>query len=204
MARIRPLNDAELVQRGVTLPDIAQPSGISLNNCMRTMARKPGLVEAMQRLALVVMLDPSSVPAELKWLVAHVVSNAAGCRYCTAHTVYNGVRRTNIETAKIDSVWEFRTNALFSAAERAALELALAAGSAPPEVTDAHFAELAQHYSEDQIVDLVAVIAHFGWFNRWNDTIQSDLEDSSVRFGAAHAVARGWKVDGDDPEPSRN
>lgn len=204
MARIRPLNDAELVQRGVTLPDIAQPSGISLNNCLRTMARKPGLVEAMQRLAQVVMLDPGNVPAELKWLVAHVVSNAAGCRYCTAHTLYNGVRRTNIETAKIDSVWEFRTNALFSAAERAALELALAAGSAPPAVTDAHFTELAQHYSEDQIVELVAVIAHFGWFNRWNDTMQSDLEDSSARFGAAHEVALGWKMGGDDPVSSKN
>ena len=199
MARVRPLNDAELVQRGVALPDAAHPGGIALNNCLRTMARKPGLVDAMQRLAQVVMLDPGSVPAELKWLVAHVVSNAAGCRYCTAHTVYNGARRTNLESAKIDAVWEFRSNALFSAAERAALELAVAAGTAPPAVTDAHFAELAGHYSEDQIVELVAVIAHFGWFNRWNDTMQSDLEDSPARFGAAHAVARGCKMGGDDP-----
>ncbi|MFN0161714.1 MAG: carboxymuconolactone decarboxylase family protein [Burkholderiales bacterium] len=198
MARIRPLDDAELLQRGIALPDAVQPTGISLNNCLRTMARKPGLVEAMHRLAQVVMLDPGSVPAELKWLVAHVVSNAAGCRYCTAHTVYNGARRTTLAQEKIDAVWEFRTNAMFSAAERAALELSLAAGSAPPTVTDAHFAELSRHFSEDQIVEIVAVIAYFGWFNRWNDTMQSDLESGPLQFKSAHAVASGWRPDKSD------
>jgi len=198
MARIRPLDDPELLQRGIALPDAAQPTGISLNNSLRTMARKPGLVEAIQRVTQVVMLNPGNVSAELKWLIAHVVSNAAGCRYCTAHTVYNAARRTTLAQDKIDAVWEFRTNAMFSSAERAALELSLVAGSAPPTVTDAHFAELSLHFSEDQIVEIVAVIAHFGWFNRWNDIMQSELESGPLQFKSAHSVASGWRPDKSD------
>ncbi len=195
MARVQPLSDDELAERGIDVQGVQKTSGIPLNNCFRTMARKPGLLTAIQRLASAVMLEPSSVPAELKWMVAHVVSNAAGCRYCTAHTVYNGALRTSLATEKIDTVWEYRSNPLFTDAERAALELALAAGSAPPAVTNAHFVELRKYYDDDQIIDIVAVIAHFGWFNRWNDTIGSDLEESPLQFRAAHAVARGWPVD---------
>ena len=63
-----------------------------------------------------------------------------------------------------------------TAAERAALNLALAAGGCPPSVTDAHFDELKKHFSEDAIIEMVSVIAFFGWLNRWNDTLATQLE----------------------------
>jgi hypothetical protein len=51
---------------------------------------------------------------------------------------------------------------------------------------------LAPHFDEDQIVELVAVISLFGWLNRWNDTMATDLEDEPLAFGTDHLAARGW------------
>ena len=48
--------------------------------------------------------------------------------------------------------------------------------------------------SEEGIVEIVAVIALFGWLNRWNDTFASDLEDAPRAFAEAHLAARGWSV----------
>jgi alkylhydroperoxidase family enzyme len=77
-------------------------------------------------------------------------------------------------------------------AERAALNLALAAGGCPPSVTDEHFVELKTHFSEDAIIEIVSVIALFGWQNRWNDTLATQLEEHPLEFARAHLAASGW------------
>jgi len=38
------------------------------------------------------------------------------------------------------------------------------------------------------------VISLFGWLNRWNDTMASDLEPAPLAFAGAHLVARGWSA----------
>lgn len=54
------------------------------------------------------------------------------------------------------AVW--RDSDLFSPAERAALALAEAMTVTPVDIPDALFAELRDHYSEEQIVELAATI----------------------------------------------
>ena len=54
------------------------------------------------------------------------------------------------------AVW--RDSDLFSPAERAALALAEAMTVTPADIPDALFAELRDHYSEEQIVELAATI----------------------------------------------
>ena len=41
-------------------------------------------------------------------------------------------------------------------------------------VDDALFAELKQHYTEPQIVELTAAIGLFNYFNRFNDALQME------------------------------
>jgi hypothetical protein len=77
---------------------------------------------------------------------------------------------------KIDALWEFQTSPLYSEAERAALRVAAGGGHAPPTVTDEDMEELKRHFSEEQVVEIVAVIALFGFNNRWNDIMKTDLE----------------------------
>ena len=81
-----------------------------------------------------------------------------------------------------------------SAAERAALRVAQSAAQVPNAVTDQDFAELKRYYSDEQIVDIVAVIALFGFLNRFNDTMATELESSPLEAGRRFLAERGWTV----------
>jgi len=41
-------------------------------------------------------------------------------------------------------------------------------------------------------VEIVGVIAMFGFLNRWNDTFATPLEDEPLEFGQKHLAAHGW------------
>ncbi len=95
---------------------------------------------------------------------------------------------------KIAAAFEFDTSPLFSDAERAALGLAYAASVVPNDATDEHFSELRKHFDEGEIVEIMAVIALFGWLNRWNDTMATTLEPEPVAFARTHLTAQGWEI----------
>jgi alkylhydroperoxidase family enzyme len=156
------------------------------------MARKPRIFRAYRDLHTAVMMDDGEVPKSLKFLVACVVSTAAGDPYCAAHNAENAAHIANVPIAKVEALPLFRTSPLFPPAERAALELASAAGACPPRVTDAHFAELGKHYSEDAAAEIVAVIALLGWLNRWNITLATRIEDEALAFARKHLAPSGW------------
>jgi uncharacterized peroxidase-related enzyme len=161
-------------------------------NSWLTMARRPKVLRAYRDLHTAVMMDEGEVPKSLKFMVAEVVSNAAGDSYCAAHNAQNAASIGDTPAEKVEALWQFRTSPLFTRAERAALSLALAAGSHPPSVTDAHFVELKKHYSEDAITEIVAVIALLGWLNRWVQTVATPLEDSALAFANKHLAPSGW------------
>ena len=50
------------------------------------------------------------------------------------------------------------------------------AGVVPNEVTDQDFDRLKRYFSDDEITEIVAVIAMFGFLNRWNTTLETSLE----------------------------
>ncbi len=102
--------------------------------------------------------------------------------------------RLGIAENKFDAVWDYRTSPLFSEAERVAIEFTVAASSQPNEVTDELFERLKQHWTDGQIVEIVGVIALFGFPNRWNDTMATPLEEEPARVGEKHLAKRGWSV----------
>src|SRR5438445_744050 len=75
--------------------------------------------------------------------------------------------------------------------ERAALRVAQGAAQVPNDVTDADFGELRRHYSDGQIVDIVAVISLFGFLNRFNDTMATELEASPIEASKRFLAPRG-------------
>ena len=162
-------------------------------NSVLIMQRKPALVKALRGLLGTIWDPQSEVDRGFKRLVAHVASRAAGCQYCMAHTA-GGSLRFGIEEKKLEAVWEFRTSPLFSEAERVALDFAIAAASVPNGVTDEMFAELRRHWSEDQIVEIVGVIAVFGFLNRWNDTMGTPLEAEPIEIGTKFLAPHGWSA----------
>ena len=191
MPRIEPLRREDLAQYESTFRSIEESLGV-LPNSTLTMARKPELMEAFARLNAVVMGE-GAVSGGLKQMVAAVVSSAAGCRYCQAHTSHVAERR-GVDADKLAALWEYETSSLFSPGERAALRVAQHAGFTPNAVTDDDFVELRRHFSDDEIVEIVAVIANFGFLNRWNDTMATELERSPLVWATDHLQHHGWQV----------
>jgi alkylhydroperoxidase family enzyme len=83
---------------------------------------------------------------------------------------------------------------LYSESERATLDFALAAASVPNAVTDQMFTELRKHWIEEQIVEIVGVIALFGFLNRWNDTMVTPLEDEPIEVAEQYLARGGWRM----------
>jgi uncharacterized peroxidase-related enzyme len=143
-------------------------------NSIQTMVRRPNIVRAFMQLNQAVLYE-GSVGEELKMLVSLIASQVAGCRYCQAHMA-NLSKIYHSSEEKISQVWEFETSELFNAAERAALRLAYFGAMSPSQVEQKHFDELSKHFDESQIVEIVASISLFGFLNRWNDTMATEIE----------------------------
>ena len=133
------------------------------------------------------------MPRDLKWFAAHVVSVSAGCQYCAAHTGENTVI-SDMPAKKVEAVWEYETSDLFTDAERIVLKIAQCVAQVPNAVTDEDFGELRHHWDDEQVVEIVAAISTFGFFNRWNDTLATELEASPLQFAQDHLSDAGWSI----------
>jgi uncharacterized peroxidase-related enzyme len=162
-------------------------------NSMLILQRKPRIAKALSQLGQAIWDPESEVDRGFKRLVGHVASRAAGCSYCMAHTA-EGALLFGVEERRLAAVWEFRTSPLFTEAERVALDFALAAASVPNDVTDELFAEMRKHWSENQIVEIAAVVAYFGFLNRWNDTMGTPLEAEPLAAGEKYLAGHGWSA----------
>lgn len=111
-----------------------------------------------------------------------------------------GALRSGIKEEKLDHVWEYKTSRLYSEAEGVALDFAIAAASQPNEVTDELFDEMKRHWSEGQIVEIIALVSYFGFMNRYNDTLATPLEDEPIEVARKHAAKHGWKLGKHEPE----
>jgi uncharacterized peroxidase-related enzyme len=159
-------------------------------NSILTMQRRPAIAAAFMGLNRAILYE-GTVPEELKMLVSLIASQAAGCRYCQAHMAnLSSIYRAS--DAKIRAVWEFEASPLFSAGERAALRLAYKASLVPNEASRADFDELKKHFDDGQIVEIVASIALFGYLNRWNDTMATDLEQRALDVATRAISSVGW------------
>lgn len=166
------------------------PLGVVPNSVL-TMQRRPKIARAFTELNKAVMENLGRVTAEQKRLIGFIASRVSGCRYCQAHTIL-GAERFGATQARLAAIWDYRTSPLFSAAEKAAFDFAVAAAAVPNAVTPEIGGELRRHWSDDEIVEIVAVVALFGYLNRWNDSMATTLEDKGVSAGERHLAAKGW------------
>jgi uncharacterized peroxidase-related enzyme len=192
MTRVPPLKPE---QAGPELRDAMERQREQLGivpESLMTMALRPAIAAAWAKLAGEVT-GPGTVDRGLKQLVAYVSSATHGCRYCQAHTGQKAAR-FGVDPDKLRNAFAFETSDLFDDAEREALRLAYHASLVPNEVTDEQFERLRRHFTDEQIVEIVAVIAMFGWLNRWNDTFATTLEPSPLEWAREEIASSGWDV----------
>lgn len=162
-------------------------------NSVLTMQRRPAIAKAFIQLNKAVMDNRGRVTSDLKRLIGYLASLTAGCRYCQAHTI-RAADRYGASAEKLAHVWDFRTHPAFSEAERAALEFAVAASMIPNAVDDVISQNLHAHWDDGEIVEMLGVIALFGYLNRWNDSMGTTLEGPAAESGRQFLGGQGWTV----------
>ena len=160
-------------------------------NSLFTMARRPDILRAFSEL-ITRIWRTGTVPVGLKPLIAIVASTAAGCRYCQAHETVDAKMR-GVDEAKIAEIWDFERSPRYSEAERAALRFARDASVVPNAVTPEHFAHLPRPWHDGEFVELLSVVGLFGFLNRWNDSMATDLEEIPTAFAGRTIGPHGWE-----------
>lgn len=160
-------------------------------NSVLTMQHRPAISKAFINLNKAVMANEGRVTSALKRMIAWVSSNSTGCRYCQAHAI-RAAERYGAEQEQLDNIWEYRTHAAFSEAERAALDFSLQASQVPNGVDAEIKARLYKHWNEGEIVEMLGVISLFGYLNRWNDSMGTSIEEGAVESGDQYLGKHGW------------
>lgn len=162
-------------------------------NSVKTMHHRPKIAYAFIEMNKAVMENNGRVTSALKRLMAYISSNAAGCRYCEAHAI-RAAERYGAEKEQLENIWEYKSHPAFSVAERAALDFALASSTIPNSVSDEIADKLRKHWNEGEIVEMLGVMALFGYLNRWNDSMGTEMEGGAIESGEKFLAKAGWSV----------
>ncbi|MEL6674802.1 MAG: carboxymuconolactone decarboxylase family protein [Bacteroidota bacterium] len=160
-------------------------------NSLFTMMHRPRIAMAFQEMNRAVMENKGRVTSALKRQLAYLASMTAGCRYCEAHAI-RAAERYGSEQDKLNHIWEYKTYPAFTEAERAVFDFAIAAASIPNAVDDEIAERLREHWDEGEIVEILGVVALFGYLNRWNDSMGTQLEEPAAEDGNKYLSKKGW------------
>jgi AhpD family alkylhydroperoxidase len=125
------------------------------------------------------VVSDSTLPAATQELMRLRASQINGCGFCAdMHT--KDAAAAGESALRLNLVAAWREAAVFTDAERAALELAeqgTRIADSAGGVSDEAWANAAKHYDEDQLGALVSLIAVINSFNRVNVVVQQPAGD---------------------------
>ncbi len=160
-------------------------------NSLFTMMHRPRIATAFLEMNQAVMENKGRVTSSFKREIAYLSSMTAGCRYCEAHAI-RAADRYGSEQNRLENIWDYKTSELFSEGERAAFDLAIASSSVPNAVDDDISERLRANWDSGEIVEILGVIALFGYLNRWNDSMGTQLEEPAADDGSSLLGKVGW------------
>lgn len=110
-------------------------------------------------------MDDAPLPAVLKWKVAEEVSRINKCEFCidVAHQQLKQFGLSDEDIAQIGNTTDER--------EQAALAYARAATEKAYEIDSEIIGNAKKHFSDEELVELTAVIGLFNYINRFNDAL---------------------------------
>src|ERR1700719_3596702 len=137
------------------------------------------------------VLNTGTLPKALKELVIVRTSQINQTPYCLAsHTVI--ARKLGWSEVQIEALHDDGSSAVFSERERVAIHLAGVMTRDPHHYSNEDFARLRSHFSEGEVVELMAAIGLFNYFNRFNDLLQMEpTPPASAEELAAVAAVTG-------------
>jgi len=189
---VKPL-DRNATPQAATMADFYEETLGFTPNSLFTMMHRPRIASAFVEMNQAVMENKGRVTSALKRQIAYLSSMTTGCRYCEAHAIRAAVRYGS-EEDKLQHIWDYKTYSAFSDGERAAFDLAIAASNVPNGVSDKISQNMREHWDEGEIVEILGVIALFGYLNRWNDSMGTQLEGPAAQDGDQLLGHKGWNI----------
>lgn len=188
MARVRDVSIDEVPQevRGV-YQRFAQDYGPFLNQ-VKVFAHRPPALRHIMGLLLDLADDAILSKRHLE-IALVVVSKLNECEYCVAHHAPRLLEQ-GLPPESVARILEPDCPGL-DEVDRLVRDYAVQVTEKPQYMRDAIFEQLREHFSEEQIVELTLRTALCGFFNRFNDALQIDMEDGVVE----HMLAAGADPD---------
>ncbi|MGB1449089.1 MAG: carboxymuconolactone decarboxylase family protein [Flavobacteriaceae bacterium] len=160
-------------------------------NSLFTMMHRPRIAAAFLEMNQAVMENKGNVTSALKREIAYLSSMTTGCRYCEAHAIRAAERYGSAED-RMNNIWDYKTHPAFTEAERAVFDLAIAASQVPNAVNDALAENARKYWEEGELVEIMGVVALFGYLNRWNDSMGTQLEEPAAASAQQYLGQKGW------------
>jgi len=143
-------------------------------NQVKVFAHRPPALKHLMGM-LLAFADEAVLPKRYLEIALVVVSKLMECTYCVGH---HAPRLVDLGVApdSVDHILD-KTVPGFDDVDHLVRDYAVQVTETPQRVRDAMFTELRRHFSEEQIVELTLRTSLCGFFNRFNDVLQIEMED---------------------------
>jgi uncharacterized peroxidase-related enzyme len=149
-------------------------------NMFRTVAHRPEIFQTMIA-HFEAILNTGTLPLKLKELVIVRTSQLNQCNYCLAsHSRI--CKKLGWSEDQLDNLVHYQDRNDFTDAEKAALKLAEQMTRNERPLSNEELEDLRAHFSEGEIVELMAAIGLFNYFNRFNNLL--DMEPTATQVAA--------------------
>jgi uncharacterized peroxidase-related enzyme len=172
MPRLSRLTRADVRDGSQAIYDRVLRDRGNVPNMFRTMAHRPQIFESIVG-HMDAVLKTGTLSTALKELVIVRTSQLNCTEYCLAsHTAI--ARRLGWSEDQLTALHHAPESALFTDAEKAAIHLAEAMTLNSHGYSDSEFEHLRSFYTEGEVVELMAAIGLFNYFNRFNDLLKME------------------------------
>ncbi len=186
MARVRDVEIDEVPEEVRPIyKQFATEYGPFLNQVKIFAHRPPALKHIMG--LLLELSDEQVLPKRYLEIALVVVSKINECRYCVAHHTPRLIEQ-GLEPQAVEKILETEVPG-FDEVDMLVRDYAVQVSNNFQYIRDKIFDDLKQHFSEEQIVELTLRTALCGFFNRFNDALQIDMEDGVIADMLSHGVS---------------
>ena len=161
-------------------------------NSLFTMMHRPRIANAFVEMNQAVMENKGSITSSMKREIAYLSSMTTGCRYCEAHAI-RAAERYGSTSERMQNLWDYKRNNIFSDSDKAMFDFVIAASQVPNGVTEKISDKVREFFKEGEIVEILGVVALFGYLNRWNDSMGTELE-KPAQNSANKILRNGWNI----------
>ncbi len=141
-------------------------------NMFRTVAHRPEIFQTMIA-HFEAVLNTGTLPVKLKELVIVRTSQLNHCDYCLAsHSRIS--KKLGWSEDQLIHLEDYPKRDDFTVGEKAALRLAELMTRNEQPLTDKEWQEIREFYSEGEVIELMAAIGLFNYFNRFNNLLNME------------------------------